>query len=210
MDEKALVKICKLVLKKDKKKKKPKRKTIVKRIPFEDPTTRGAFPIAGRSGFGTYGRPFGFTPAFGSGTTIIAQDRPLEITKKPPVKFVGELTPEEERKFKKEIEEIIVQPKKIILTPDEYKISEDIEEMKKEIKKEKEITSELATDIIGRYSPEFITWGNIWNELTQPPSGGGGIVSESQRTEILEPTRNENITRAKEVLERFRMRKEDK
>lgn len=100
MDNKTLKKICKIVLKKDKKKKGKKKKGVT-RFPFEDPTTRGAFPIAGRAGFGTYGQPFGFgyAPPAG-GTTIVARDQPLEVIKKPPVKLVGGLEPEEERKFK--------------------------------------------------------------------------------------------------------------
>lgn len=108
MDEKTLVKICKVILKKKDKKKKAKKKTAVKRIPFEDPVTRGAFPISGRAGFGTYGQPFGYAPPAG-GTTIVARDQPLEVIKKPPVKLVGELEPEEERKFREGVKDITKQ-----------------------------------------------------------------------------------------------------
>lgn len=97
MDDKTLKKICKIVLKKDKKKK-PKANKRRRQLPMPNPNA-GAFPIAGKAGFGTYGQPFGYVPPAG-GTTIVARDQPLEVIKKPPVKLVGELAPEEEEAFK--------------------------------------------------------------------------------------------------------------
>ncbi len=89
MDDKTLKKICKIVLKKDKKKK-PKANKRRRQLPMPNPNA-GAFPIAGKAGFGTYGQPFGYVPPAG-GTTIVARDQPLEVIKKPSVDFVGNLS----------------------------------------------------------------------------------------------------------------------
>ena len=215
MDGKTLKKICKIVLKKDKKKK-GKRKGV-KRTFFEDPSKRGAFPIAGRAGFGTYGQPFGYASPAG-GTTIIARDQPLEVIKKPPVKLVGELAPEDERKFRDEIIDITEKetekPKKIVLEPDEFKVTELDEELVAE--EPKQMPKDMARDILTRYTPDYVMWSDIWGELT---SGGGGRVVEppTQPTEILQPQLDFSLIRdvsdipprLREVAERSRMRKED-
>ena len=218
MEDKELIKICKKVLRK-RDKKKAKRKPV-KRLAFENPATRGAFPIAGRSGFGTYGLPFGYTPPAG-GTTIIARDLPLEVIRKPQVQFVGGLKPEETNQIE------------LRKTDDELK-AQGIMDFLQILKAQQEITAKEQSDSIKitkpsekisdpsdiifvemEDNPDFTRQESVNRFFRKPSiSAGGGTINKkkdekldmkisdmAKRVAVIEKDHSKMIGKEKEILQ---------